>query len=165
MGPGLLFVSVPYAFGNLGQGELFGALFFLLVVIAALGSAVAMMEPAVRTLMQQARLRRITAVLVVSAVIWLSGAAVVLSLSPTVGGVWFGNSNLLTFLDAFTADFLLPLVSLLTAVLVGWRLRPEILRVELGRESDVFFSLWRLLLRYIAPPAIVLIMLAALFRP
>ena len=48
---------------------------------------------------------------------------------------------------------------------MGWRLRPEILRVELGRESDVFFSLWRLLLRYIAPPAIVLIMLAALFRP
>jgi NSS family neurotransmitter:Na+ symporter len=82
-----------------------------------------------------------------------------------VGGVWFGNSNLLTFLDAFTADFLLPLVSLLTAVLVGWRLRPEILRVELRRESDVFFSLWRLLLRYIVPPAIVLIMLAALFRP
>jgi len=165
MGPGLLFVSVPYAFGNLGQGELFGTLFFLLVVIAALGSAVAMMEPVVRTLMQQARLRRITAVLVVSAAIWLLGVAVVLSLSPTVGGVWFGNSNLFAFLDAFTADFLLPLVSLLTAVLVGWRLRPEILRVELGRESDVFFSLWRLLLRYIAPPAIVLIMLAALFRP
>ena len=165
MGPGLLFVSVPYAFGNLGQGELFGTLFFLLVVIAALGSAVAMMEPMVRTLMQQARLRRVTAVLVVSAVIWLLGAAVVLSLSPTVGGVWVGNSNLFAFLDAFTADFLLPLVSLLTAVLVGWRLRPEILRVELGRESDVFFSLWRLLLRYIAPPAIVLIMLAVLFRP
>ncbi len=55
---------------------------------------------------------------------------------------------------------LLPLVALLIAVLVGWRLRPEILRLELARESDLFFSLWRFLLRYIAPPAIVLLMLA-----
>jgi NSS family neurotransmitter:Na+ symporter len=59
---------------------------------------------------------------------------------------------------------MLPLVALLTAVLVGWRLRPEILRLELDRERDVFFSLWQRLLRYIAPPAIVVIMLAALLQ-
>ena len=79
MGPGLLFVSVPYAFGNMVQGELFGTVFFLLVVVAALGSAVAMMEPVVRTLMQQARCgasRRCWW----SAVVWLLGLAVVLSL-------------------------------------------------------------------------------------
>jgi NSS family neurotransmitter:Na+ symporter len=65
-------------------------------------------------------------------------------------------------LDAVTANLLLPLVSLLIALFVGWRLRPEILRQELARESDLFFSLWRFLLRYIAPPAIVLLMLAPL---
>jgi NSS family neurotransmitter:Na+ symporter len=53
----------------------------------------------------------------------------------------------------------LPLVALLLALLVGWRLHPEILRLELARESGLFFSLWRGLLRYIAPPAIVLLML------
>jgi NSS family neurotransmitter:Na+ symporter len=51
---------------------------------------------------------------------------------------------------------------LLTALLVGYAFPREILRVELYRESGGFFSLWRACLRYIAPPAIVLIMLAAL---
>jgi NSS family neurotransmitter:Na+ symporter len=159
-GPGLLFISVPYAFGNLLQGELFGALFFLLVALAALGSAVAMIEPAVRTLMQQARLRRATSVLLVLAVAWILGLGIVLGMSPGVG--WFANGNLFAFLDGITAQLLLPLVSLGTAVLVGWKLRPEILRVELYRETPLFFSLWRLLLRYIAPPAIALLMLVAL---
>jgi NSS family neurotransmitter:Na+ symporter len=159
-GPGLLFISVPYAFGNLLQGELFGALFFLLVVLAALGSAVAMIEPAVRTLMQQARLRRATSVLLVLSIAWILGLGIVLGMSPGQG--WFANGNLFAFLDGITAQLLLPLVSLGTAVLVGWKLRPEILRVELYRETTLFFSLWRLLLRYIAPPAIGLLLLAAL---
>ncbi len=75
-----------------------------------------------------------------------------------------GGRSLFAVLDALTANVLLPLVCLLTALFVGWRLRPEILRLELSRESDIFFSLWRFLLRYIAPPAVLLVMLAALFR-
>ena len=165
MGPGLLFVSLPYAFGNIMQGELFGTVFFALVVVAALGSAVAIMEPIVGSLMQQLRIRRFTAVLFVGAVVWLLGLGVAVSFTPTEGVAWFGNVNLFSLLDAITADLLLPLVSLFTALLVGWRLRPEILRRELNRESGLFFSLWRFLLRYIAPPAIALIMLAALFGP
>jgi len=58
---------------------------------------------------------------------------------------------------------LLPLVCLGTALLVGWRLNKSVLRPQLARESDLSFSLWRGLLRYIAPPAIVLVMLAGLF--
>ena len=163
MGPGLLFVSLPYAFGNIMHGELFGTIFFLMVALAALGSAVALMEPVVGAIMQQWRIRRFTSVLLVGTVVWLAGMAVTVSFSSGAEVEWFGNRNLFAFLDALTADLLLPLVSLLTALLVGWRLRPEILRLELYRESDLFFSLWRFLLRYIAPPAIVLIMLAAVF--
>jgi NSS family neurotransmitter:Na+ symporter len=164
-GPGLMFVSLPYAFGNIMQGELFGTLFFLLVALVALGSTVAIMEPIVGVLMQQARLRRFTATVVVGAAVWLLGLAVTLSFGHPQGLDWFGNRDLFEFLDSITADILLPLVSLLTAVFVGWRLRPEILRRELYRESDLFFSLWRLRLGYIAPLAIALIMLAAYFVP
>ena len=164
MGPGLLFVSLPYAFGNTVQGELFGTVFFALRVLAALGSAVAIMEPIVGTLKQWARLERLTATLLVGAVVWLLGVAVVVSFASGEGLPWLGNLNLFEFFDAITTDVLLPLVSLLTALFVGWRLRPEILRLELYRESGVFFSLWRFLLRYIAPPAIVLLMLAPFFE-
>ncbi len=159
-GPGLLFISLPYAFGNLMQGELAGTVFFVLLVVAALGSAVAIMEPIVATLIQQLRLARFTATLLVAAAVWLMSLAVVTSLGSGTRFWWFGQHNLLGILDAVTAGVLLPLVALLIALLVGWRLRPEILRLELARESELFFSLWRFLLRYIAPPAIVLLMLA-----
>lgn len=161
MGPGLMFVSVPYAFGNILQGELFGSVFFMLVVVAALGSAVAIMEPIVGTLMQQAGISRAAAVLLVGLVVWILGMVVAISLAPGAGPVGLGDRNLLGLLDDLTAGLLLPLVALLIAVFAGWRLRPEILRSELYRESGFFFSLWRLLLRYIAPPAIILLMLAA----
>jgi NSS family neurotransmitter:Na+ symporter len=164
MGPGLMFVSLPYAFGNIMQGELFGTVFFALVVLAALGSTVAIMEPIVTALMQRARIGRFTAVLLVGGLVWVLGLAVVVSFAPGVASAWFGYRNLFGFLDAVTAGLLLPVVALLTALFVGWHLRPEILRLELSRESDLFFSLWRFLLRYIVPPAIALIMLARLIK-
>jgi len=159
-GPGLLFISLPYAFGNLLQGELAGTVFFVLMVVAALGSAVAIMEPIVATLMQQFRVGRFTATLLVAALVWLLSLAVVTSFGPGTGFQWFGKHNLLGFLDTITAGVLLPLVALLISLLVGWRLPPEMVRLVLARESELFFSLWRFLLRYIAPPAIVLLMLA-----
>lgn len=163
-GPGLLFISVPYAFGNLLQGELAGMVFFMLMVLAALGSAVAVMEPIVSLLMQQAQLQRFTAVLLVSAIIWVLGWAVVTSLATGGDARWFGNRNLLAVFDFVTTGILLPVVGLLIALLVGWRLRPEILRQVLIRESGVFFSLWHFLLRYIVPISITLLMLAPFWR-
>ncbi|HEY6131392.1 MAG TPA: sodium-dependent transporter [Halioglobus sp.] len=163
-GPGLLFISLPYAFGNLPEGELVGTVFFGMLVLVALGSAVAIMEPIVALLIQQARLKRFTAALLVGAVVWLVGLAVALSLAPGTGFQWMGNANLLNILDVLTSGVLLPLAALLIAFFVGWRLRPEILRLELARESDLFFSLWHFLLRYIAPSALVLLLLAPLLK-
>jgi NSS family neurotransmitter:Na+ symporter len=162
MGPGLMFVSLPYAFGNIMLGELFGTLFFALVVLVALGSVVAIMEPVVGVLMQRLRLRRFSAAVAVGVLVWLLSTLVALSFAPGEPGVHLANGSLFRLVDAFTANYMLPLVALLTAVLVGWRLRPEILRLELERERDVFFSLWQRLMRYIAPPAIVIIIVAAL---
>ena len=159
MGPGLMFVSLPYAFGNLMEGEVFGFLFFALVVIAALGSAVALMEPVVGYIMQRTGLHRIAAVVGLSAVVWGLGLGSVLSFNVWQDRIWYGNWNFFQLLDVITADFLLPLVSLLTAVFVGWRMRREFLRTELYRESGLFFALWMFLLRYIAPLAIGLILI------
>ena len=160
-GPGLLFISLPYAFGNTMLGELFGGLLFLLVVLAALGSVVAIMEPIVGLLMQRLRIRRLTAALSLGVSLWIVGLLVALSFGPGEFYPALANGNLFRALDRVTADLLLPLVALFTAVLVGWRMRPEILRRELYRELDLFFSLWRRLLRYIAPPVILLFIVAS----
>ena len=68
----------------------------------------------------------------------------------------------LTTHNPFTVQsYLKHTAALLTTLLVGYRLRREVLRVELYRETADFFSLWRGCLRYIAPPVILVIMLAA----
>lgn len=159
-GPGLLFINLPYAFGNLMQGELAGTVFFALMVLAALGSSVAVMEPVVAMLIQQTGLQRFTAALLVGAVVWLLAWVVVTSLEPGSELHWFGNRNLLGVIDFVTTGVLLPVVGLLITILVGWRLRPEILRQVLWRESDALFSMWRFLLRYLAPFCIALFLLA-----
>ena len=164
MGPGLMFVSLPYAFGNIMQGEVFGFLFFLMVVVVALGSTIAMMEPIGTYVMRRTGLHRVPAVLAVTAVIWGLALGTVLSFNVAQEQLWFGKWNFFQLLDAITADFLLPLVSLLIAVFVGWRMRREFLRVELARETELFFSLWLILLRYVVPPAIGLILLQAIFE-
>lgn len=163
VGPGLLFVSLPYAFGNIMQGELFGAGFFALMVIAAWGSAVAIMEPVVGTVSHVLRLSRFTSALLVGSFVWLLCLTVVASFDPYAQQHWFGNRNLFAILDKLTAETLLPLVSFLTAIFVGWRVRPEILKLELDRESTIFFWLWRFSLRFLVPPAILLLMLSPLF--
>jgi len=164
MGPGLMFISLPYAFGNIMQGELFGTLFFAVVVLAALGSVVAIMEPVVGVLMQSLRLGRVSAALSAGLIVWLLALVVTLSFAPGEHDTRLANGSLFRWVDAVSANYMLPLVALLTAILVGWRLRPEILRRELYREMDLFFSLWQRLLRYIAPPAILVIVVAALIK-
>lgn len=166
VGPGLLFVSLPYAFGNVLQGELFGAAFFVFMVMVALGSAVAVMEPVVAAIMQWLGLTRVTATLVTGSVVWLLCLLMVASFDPYAQARWFGNQNLFAILDMWTAERLLPLVSLLTAIFVGWRMRPEILKLELDREPGVFFWLWRVSLRYLAPPVILILLFAPMvLRP
>ena len=158
-GPGLLFISLPYVFANAPQGELFGSLFFGLTVVIALGFALALTEPAVRVLQQQLRLRRVTAVAIVGGGVWLLAW---LTAGSVARGSRVGEAGLLLSLDFLAANILLPLVCLLTALFMGWRVRACVLRPQLARESDVSFSLWHTFLRYIAPPAIVLVMLSGL---
>jgi NSS family neurotransmitter:Na+ symporter len=159
MGPGLMFISLPYAFGNIVEGELFGALFFLLVALVALGACVAILEPIVGALMRQFRLRRLTAVVVAGAAIWLLAYAALATLDAGAG---HQGPDVFRLMDRAVGAVLLPLVALATALLVGWRMRKPLLRAQLYRETPLFFSLWYFLLRYIAPPAIVLVLLGGL---
>ncbi len=161
-GPALLFIGLPYAFGNMPLGDVLGALFFLMASLATLGTGAALMEPSVGAVCQWLNVRRPFAVLVVLFVVWGLGLAIIRALVTGGGASWYGDRNLLEFFDWMTAALLLPLVSLLTALFAGWRLRPEILRDYFGREADLSFAGWRLLVRYVAPTVIGLIALSAL---
>lgn len=162
-GPGLMFVTLPYIFGNLPYGAVIGTVFFTMVLLAAFGSAVALLEPATGWLVQRLRWSRPRAALVLALGVWLLGLLSIGSFSawPT----WRpGGRSLFAWIDWISADVMLPLCALALAVLVGWHMRSESIRDELLSERPRLFWLWRHTVRYIAPPAIAAILLAGLYR-
>lgn len=161
MGPGLLFVSLPYAYGNLSGGEAYAALFFAWLALVALGSCVAILEPLVGALMQQFRLRRFTAVVIVAALVWWLAWQGMRSLDPATPDSW-GQGAVFHGMDWLAGAVLLPLSTLMLVLLAGWGLSLRVLRRQLVREPRWIFSLWYALVRYIAPPAALLVLVAAL---
>lgn len=162
-GPGLMFVTLPYIFGNVTNGGIVGTAFFALVLLAAFGSAVSLLEPATAWLVQRYRWPRPWAALLLAVVVWLLGLLSIFSFS--VWPDWRpGGRSLFAWFDWVCANLALPLIGLGIAVFVGWRMRREAIRDELFVEHPRFFSLWHWLLRYIAPPAIVVVLVAGLYR-
>jgi NSS family neurotransmitter:Na+ symporter len=163
MGPGLLFVAMPYSFGNMAYGDFYGALFFVMVSLAALGSGIALLEPATAWLVERFRWWRPAAAGVVATVVWLLGLATIFSFNVW-SDVRIANRSVFGLLDFITANILLPLGGLLIALFVGWKMRREVLRDELYVEGEQLFSLWYWLLRYIAAPGVLLVFAAALYQ-
>lgn len=145
----LLFLSMPYAYGNLPFGDFFGALFFLLIFVLLVGSALALLEPLLGVLEQQFHVRRRIAAFALVFVAWLLSAAALLSLTGE------GDGSFLQQMDAFGVQLLMPAAALMLALFVGWRFPRSVLRQELAREPDILFSLWYFLIRFIVPPVIV----------
>ncbi|MEX1031916.1 MAG: sodium-dependent transporter [Cellvibrionaceae bacterium] len=151
-GPGLLFVSLPVAFGNMTGGVLFGTLFFVLISLAAWSSAISLIEPGVAWLVETRKFKRIGATLLLGGVAWLLGLGTVFSFNDWAGEEYqiFGMT-FFEFVDALTANFMLPLGGMLIAVFAGWFMHKGHVRKEMSHESPEMFELWRALVRYISP--------------
>ncbi len=163
-GAGLMFVSLPIAFGAMPMGVVFGALFFVLVTLAAWSSTISLLEPAVAYLTERFSLKRLTANLLIACSAWFVGLGTVLSFNDWEGITLIGKFNFFGLIDFVTTNLMLPLGGLLMAIFVGWVVRRDILRNELRQESERFFNLWYWVLRYISPLALLIVLLAGL-RP
>lgn len=162
-GPGLMFVTLPYIFGNLPYGSVIGTVFFAMVLLAAFGSAVALLEPATAWLVQRRRWSRPRAALLLVLGVWLLGLLSIGSFS--LWPQWRpGGKSLFAWIDWVSAELMLPLGALALSICVGWFMRSESIRDELLTARPRLFWLWRLSLRYIAPPAIGLILIAGLYQ-
>ncbi len=158
-GPGLMFVSLPLAFGNLPMGTLFGTLFFGLVVIAAWLSAIALVEPFVAWAVEKGYTRaRATVAMGVAA--WVIGVLSILSFN-VMSGDHFRIAGL-TFYESveFLADnILLPLGGILIAIFAGWVMKDTKVMKELAMKSMPLYLLWRVAVRIVAPLAIGVVLL------
>ena len=166
-GPGLVFETLPYVFGQMPAGGLVAILFFLALLVAALTSSISMLEVAVAYLVEEKKIPRIWACVILFVICWVVGGLCSLSFGP-LSHIKIDGGNLFDFFDNLSSNILMTLGSLLTVLFVGWRLRKTDVYDEftnggtLSRNAKIFGVLW-FLIRYICPLAIAIIFLSGLF--
>jgi len=161
-GPGLVFVTLPIAFGQMPAGILFGSLFFILMAVAALTSTLGMLEPVVSWLEEKRRFTRVQCSIAMGIIIWLCGLPALLSFNILSGFTPLGNFTLFEgktifdLMDFFIANIVIPVGGLLIALFAGWVMTRESLEDELGwSENPGLFTFWRILVKFVAPVAII----------
>ncbi len=156
-GPGLLFQTLPVAFGQMPFGVVFGSLFFILVAFAAWSSSISLGEPVVAWAVETLGISRVRAAVIVGLVGWLLGIGTILSFNLWSDVTLFGKTIFDT-LDFLTANIMLPLGGLLIAVFVGWRMKPSDVAAEAGMGNVLLYNIWRFTLKFIAPVGIAFVL-------
>lgn len=159
-GPGLIFVTLPLAFGNITGGVILGTMFFLLLTFAALTSAISLLEPVVELVEERTPLSRAGATVVAGIATWALGIAALLSFNlwseVTIIGL-----NVFDLLDKLTSKFMLPLTGLGAILFAAWCLDRDSVRKELGL-GELGFSVWNLVSRYVAPAGVLIVFVSNL---
>lgn len=158
VGPGLMFITLPVAFDHMPAGQVIGLLFFGLVALAAITSAISLMEPAVAFLVEHLDIGRLQSCALLGAAVWLLGTVALASFN-VLSGIEVFDRNIYNLLDFVTANVLLPLGGILVALFVGWQAKRSVLRNELAISNSVLFKVWYLLIRFVAPVAIGVVFL------
>lgn len=156
-GPGLMFVSLPKVFEAMGKaGGFIGILFFLMVIFAAVTSAVSVMEAIVSSIMDRFRFsrRKSTAIATVYSLIF--GLIVCLGYNKIYFEFELPNGTVgqvLDIMDYLSNNIFMPLVALCTCILIGWVAKPETVidEVTIGGYKFGRKGLYIAMIKYIAP--------------
>ena len=165
-GPGLVFETLPYVFGQMPAGGFVAILFFLALLVAALTSSISMLEVAVAFLVEEKGMSRIAACMPLFVVCLVIGALCSLSFGP-LSDFKIAGRTIFDFFDHLSSNILMTLGSLLTVLFVGWRLKKTDVYDEftnggtLSRNAKLFGVLW-FLIRYVCPLAIIAIFISGL---
>ena len=157
-GPGLIFQTLPIAFGNMPAGNIIGMLFFTLVAFAAWTSSISLVEPAIAWIVENTKIKRHTAAGLLGLAVWLLGVAVALSFNEWKDVKIIFGLNIFETLDKLTSTILLPLGGLLMAIFAGYFMKKVHVQEELDLQVKAF-KLWRIANNFIAPIAITAIFL------
>jgi len=149
-GPGLIFQTLPIAFGNMTGGWLFGLLFFVLLVFAALSSAISLIEPAVAWVVENYKVDRKKASIGMGLLTWFLGLGTVFS------------EGFFEKIDYLTANLMLPLGGLCIALFAGHVMLQKHSQAELALDNETEYAVWKFLVSYVAPAAVFLVFLHVL---
>jgi NSS family neurotransmitter:Na+ symporter len=159
-GPGLLFQTLPIAFGSMPGGQWFGTLFFVLLVFAAWSSSISLVEPAVAWLVESRDWRRGTAAASVGALAWFLGIGSILSFNLWSGEEYqlFGKT-VFDLKDFLASNIMLPLGGLMIALFVAYGAGRHMALEELSISRQRLFDAWWFVIRYVSPVGIAIVFL------
>lgn len=156
-GPSLIFVTLPVIFSQMPGGYIIGGLFFFALFIAALTSAISLLEVCVAHLVDEWQWSRLKATLTAGLVI------VLLGLPSAWGTKVTASKSFFDIMDMLSTNFLLPVGGMLTAIFVGWAWRRED-ALGAARDGDdgmtgTFGEPWIFLCRYVAPVLVLAVLI------
>ena len=167
-GPGLIFISLPKIFTAMGNiGNFIGALFFVMVLFAALTSSVSIMEAIVSSLMDKFRFSRKKSSVLVTIYILIAGIIVCFGYNFFYFEVTLPNgtvAQILDVLDYISNQILMPVVSLLTCILIGWIVKPKTVIEEIKLNGEKFSreKMYIVMVKVITPLLLLFLLLQAL---
>jgi neurotransmitter:Na+ symporter, NSS family len=167
-GPGLIFMTLPIAFGQMPGGGFIGAFFFLLLVFAALTSSISLLESIISHLEEVMAMSRKKITIIAGIVLWLVGLGTVFSFNiwsnftPLDAIDKLKGKTIFGLIDFFGSNLLMPIGGILMAVMAGWIFSRESSRDELKMEDESIFILWRFLVRFVAPVTVAAIFVSNL---
>lgn len=154
-GPSLVFITLPKIFAALPFGEFFAFAFFLLLLFAAVTSAISLMEVIVSFMGDQMKVSRHKSITLFGTFSFIVGIFVSLSFG-TLGDFKILGKNLFDLFDFLSSSILLPVGGLLTCLVVGWYYGVQKLGIFKNKFAQDFF---KILVRYVAPTAVILVFL------
>ena len=161
-GPSLMFITLPKIFESMPGGSVIGAIFFIMVLLAALTSSISLMETIVSIVMDKIGLSRRISCLVVF------GGTFVLAIPSLLGfNVWSEVKILglqfLDFFDFISNSVIMPIIAIITCVFVGYFLKPKAIIEEANLENKkVTVKLFTVIIRYVAPVCLVAILISSI---
>ena len=169
-GAGLIFQTLPLAFGQMEAGQLFGAIFFLLLMVAALSSCLGGAEAAVSWVDERWSVPREKGILYFVGTIWLIGITTILSL-----GEWsdfyplgfvpaLAEETIFDLFEWFAANILLLTGAALTSIFFGWLVPKQTKLSGLGIQDGAFYAYANFMMRYVIPPVLVVALVLGLLE-
>ena len=161
-GPSLMFITLPKVFASMGMGRIIGVVFFLLVLLAALTSAISLAESCVSTLEDQLGWKRNIAIVVIGIVIVILGSFSALGFGM-LDFVQILGMSILDFFDFLTNSLMMPIAALSTCILIVYVVGVDKIVEEVETSSKFKRKgIYKFFIKYLAPICILIILISSI---
>lgn len=165
-GMGLMFTTLPHVFAQMPAGEIVAPIFYLLVIFAALTSAVSLLETVVSVVADEAKVKRKTSIVISSIALLIIGAITVLGFGPLMTdiGPYDQGAGILGILDTTTNSVLMPIAAILTCVFIGYVVGTRTVTDEVKADGHAFKfeKPFEFMIKYICPICLAAILVFGL---